>query len=198
MLPDFPEFKTELSKFILAKIRGKINNKDPLLASIRRFVQHEGRRFQYEQMPSGEVVEQPFEEASSEVETSVSEVPTLFGPNLEKKLEDLANQTVSQMAKSFFKKVGEASEQAGTSVDAKGKPISPELLMEAMEKFQMEFDSSGNPTTTLVFHPDMFPAYEQIARQIDNDPELKHRHEQILRQQREAWAARENNRKLAD
>jgi hypothetical protein len=85
-----------------------------------------------------------------------------------------------------------------TLVDAGGKPVSPEMLLEMIDTVQMEFGPDGQPRHSFVIHPDMLPAVKKIADQMENDPELKRRHAEILERQREAWAARESNRKLVD
>jgi len=198
MLPDFSEFKAELDKVILARLRKAINSKDPVLSSIRSFTQHEGRLMRYEQRPSGDTVEEGFDKVSVDFTISASEVPTFFGPNLDRKLNEVADKAVRQMAQSFFKKIEETSKQAGTTTDAKGQPLTPQLLLETMDKAQVEFDAAGNPTTTLVVHPNMVQALKKLNEQIESDPELKRQYEQSLRQQRAAWAAREDNRKLVD
>ena len=92
----------------------------------------------------------------------------------------------------------EISEKAGTSIDAGGKPVSPEMLLDMMSAVQMEFEPDGTPSQSFVIHPDMFPALKKVSDQIENDPELKRKNTEILERQREAWAARESNRKLVD
>jgi len=46
--------------------------------------------------------------------------------------------------------------------------------------------------------PLVVQALKKLNEQIESDPELKRQYEQSLRQQRAAWAAREDNRKLVD
>jgi hypothetical protein len=197
MLPDFPALKAEVQKIILAKLRQRIDTGDPLLAQIKRFTQHEGAEMRYEQHGGG-VVQEGFEKIGAQFEVLITDVPTLVGEKLDAKLEEIAQQIRSQSAKAFFKKMGESCQKAGTSIDAGGKPVSPEMLLEMMSTVQMEFGPDGKPTLSFVIHPDMLPAAKKVGEQIENDPELKRKHEEIIERQREAWAARESNRKLAD
>lgn len=198
MLPDFPDLKAEIERILLARLRAKIHTKDPVVAQIRRFTQHEGRRQRYEQRPSGKVVEDGFELFSTEVTAAIQEVPNLVGKNLEQKLDEIADKAGSAMAKRFFQRVGEECDKAGTSINAGGEQMNPELLLEMMSTVQTDFDSNGNPTSMFVLHPDTVPAALKISEQIENDPELKRRSDEIRRKQREAWVTRESNRKLVD
>lgn len=197
MLPDFPALKTELQKIILAKLRLRIDTGDPVLAQIKGFIQHEGREMKYEQHGGG-TVQEGFEEIGTTFEVPIADVPFLIGGKLNSKLEEIAQAIIAESAKRFFKKVGESSEKAGTTMDAGGKPVSAELLLDMSEKMQTDFSSDGNPLGSWIVHPNMLPAMKKASEDIENDPELKRRQADILERQREAWIARESNRKLVD
>jgi hypothetical protein len=197
MLPDFTSLKAEIQKIAFAKVRHLVDTGDPVFSQVKRFIQHEGREMRYEQYGGG-TVQEGADEIGAKFEIQIADVPTLVGEKFDAKLREMAQELTSQSAKVFFKKVGETSEKAGTSFDAGGKPLSPEMLLDMMGNSQMEFDSDGKPTHSFVIHPDMFPAVKKVAEQIENDPELRRRNTEILERQREAWAARESNRKLVD
>jgi hypothetical protein len=197
MLPDFPALKAEAQEIALVKLRHRVDTGDPVLSKVKHFKQHEGQQMRYEQQGGG-TVQEGFEKIGAEFKVLPADVPNLVGEKLDAKLEEMAQELIGQSAKAFFKKVGEISQKAGTSIDAGGKPVSPEMLLDMMSAVQMEFGADGNPTQSFVIHPDMVPALKKVSEQVENDPELKRRHAEILNRQREAWAARESNRKLAD
>jgi hypothetical protein len=197
MLPDFPDLKAEVLKIVLAKLRQRVDTGDPVVSQVRRFRQREGSQMRYEQY-GGTKVQEGFEKIGTEFTVLPSNVPALVGEKLDAKLEEMAQDLIARSARAFFKKVGDVCDKAGTSIDAGGKPVSPEMLLEMVGAVQMEFESDGTPAQTFVIHPDMFPALKKVSDQIENDPELKRRNAEILERQREAWAARESNRKLAD
>ena len=197
MLPDFPALKSEIFKIVAANLNHRVQSGDPVLAQIKHFKQNEGTRMSYQQLGGGKV-EEGFEKIGAEFSIDLKDVPDLVGDKLDKKLEEIARELIAISARSFFKKMGEITEKAGTSIDAHGKPVSPEMLLQMIGTVQLEFDSDGNPTQSFVVHPDMIPALKKVAEEIENDPQLKRRHEEILERQREAWSARESNRKLVD
>jgi hypothetical protein len=197
MLPDFPALKAEILKITLAKLRHRIDTGDPVLSQVKRFKQHEGQQMRSEQFGGG-TNETGFEKVGTEFTVDIADVPTLVGEKFNAKMELMAQELISQSAKYFFKKVGESCDKAGTSIDARGKPVSPELFLDMINTVQMEFDPNGKPTQSFLIHPDMLPAVQKVSEQIENDPELKRKHEEILERQREEWATRESNRKLAD
>jgi hypothetical protein len=197
MLPDFPALKAEIQKILVAKLRHRVDTGDPVLSQVKRFVQHEGQQMRYEQYGGGTAQSGP-EKIGTEFTIRPAEVPFLIGEKLDTKLEEMAQELISKSAKMFFKKMDESCKEAGTAIDVGGKPVSPEMLLEMMSTVQMEFGPDGKPSHSFVIHPDMAPALKKVVEQIDNDPELRRRHAEILERQREAWAARESYRKLVD
>ncbi len=162
MLPDFPALKGEVLKIILARLRHRVGTGDPVLSQVTRFKQHEGGQLRYEQQGGG-TVQEGFEKIGAEFKVLPTEVPTLIGEKLNAKLEEMAQELMRQAAKNFFKKVGEISEKAGTSIDAGGKPVSAEMLLDMIGSVQMEFGPDGKPTNSFVIHPDMLPALKNVS-----------------------------------
>ncbi len=197
MLPDFPALKAEVEKIATARLRARVDAGDPVLSQIKKLRQREGGQMRYQQHGGG-TVQEGFERIGAQFEVSLTEVPTLVGQKFDAKMENIARELVSHLATAFFKKMGESCEMAGTSINAHGRPVSAEMFLDMISTVQMEFGPDGKPTHSFVIHPDMLPAVKKVAEQIENDPELKRKHAEILERQREAWAARESNRKLAD
>jgi hypothetical protein len=197
MLPDFPALKAEVEKIAAARLRERVDTGDPVLSQIKHIRQREGGQMRYQQHGGG-AVQEGFDRIGARFEVSITEVPTLVGEKFDAKLENIAQELVSHLARAFFKKMGESCEKAGTSIDAGGKPVSPQMFLDMIGTVQMEFGPDGKPTHSFVIHPDMLPAVKKVSEQIENDPELQRKHAEILERQREAWAARESNRKLAD
>ena len=197
MLPDFPKLKTEVHRDVLAKIRRKVNQADSVLAEIKTFTQHEGRDMRYERVDAPPVQSGP-EEIGAKFQVSLVEVPDLIGPKLNAKLDEIAQEIAKQQAGMVFRKTEEVCNEVGNAFDADGKPLSAELLLDMLSKVQTDFEPDGSPSGKFVIHPDMVPALKRAAEELERDPELKRRHEDILRRQREEWATRENHRKLVD
>lgn len=197
MLPDFPSLKFELQKVIVARLRHRVDTGDPVFSQVRKFVQHEGTQMQI-QRHGQETVREGYDQIGAEFTVPIEDVPNLIGRNLDAKLEEIAQKLISKSAQAFFKKLDESCDRAGMSFDAGGSPLSPETLLSMIEKLDMDFDADGRPTQTFVLHPDMLPGFKKVMEQIENDSELKRRYSEILARQREAWADRENNRKLVD
>jgi hypothetical protein len=197
MLPDFPKLKTEVHRDVLAKIRRRVDRADSVVSQIKRFSQHEGRDMRYERMDAPPV-QSGQEEIGAAFQVLLSDVPDLVGPKLDAKIDEMAQEIAKQQAGMIFRRTQETCNEVGNAIDAAGQPLSAELLLEMLSKVQMDFEPDGTPTGQFVIHPDMLPALKKAGEELERDPELKRRHEDILRRQREEWAARESHRKLVD
>jgi hypothetical protein len=197
MLPDFPKLKAEVHRDVLARIRRRADSADSVVSQIKRLSQHEGRDMRYDRIDAPPVESGP-EELGARFEVLVSEVPDLIGPKLDAKIEEIAQEIAKQQAKMFFRRVGETCDEVGNTINANGQPLSAELMLEMFSNAQLNFGPDGKPTGQFVIHPDMAPALKRADEELEGDPELKRRFEDILRRKREEWATRESHRKLAD
>ena len=197
MLPDFPKLKTEVHRDVLVRIRRRVDRADSVVSQIKRFSQHEGRDMRYERIDAPPVQSGP-EEIGAAFKVLLSDVPDLVGPKLDAKIDEIAQEIAKQQAGLIFRRTQETCDEVGNVIHAAGEPLSAELLLEMLSKVQMDFEPDGTPTGQLVIHPDMVPALKKAGEELERDSELKRRHEDILRRQREEWAARESHRKLVD
>lgn len=197
MLPDFPKLKSEIHARLLAKIRHRVDSADPVVSQVKRFRQHEGREMRYERIDAPPVQNGP-EEIGAKFQILLSEVLDLTGAKLDAKIDEMAQDLSKQQAAMFFRRVQETCDEVGNSVDAGGQPLTAERLLEMLSKVQLDFGPDGKPKGQFVIHPDMAPALRKAGEDLERDPELKRRYEDIERRQREEWASRESNRKLVD
>lgn len=83
------------------------------------------------------------------------------------------------------------------SVDAKGKKLDAEIILQMLEKIELEFYPDGRPEELHVvgdrFSPERLKAVEE---EFQNNPELQKRHNELIARKREEWCVREANRKL--
>jgi hypothetical protein len=83
------------------------------------------------------------------------------------------------------------------SVDAKGKKLDVELILQMLETIQLEFYPDGGPHELHVvgglFSPERLKAVDE---EFQNNPELQKRHDDLIARKREEWRAREASRKL--
>ncbi len=198
MLPDWPELKDICAKAQMRVLHEQIKKAQPVLGMIRRKVQHEGKRFTYE-TEEGEVCELEYEHVTAKMELSASEVPTSSMGKAVERVEGAAEDIAAQMGKVFFERVDEATQAAGTAVDAGGKGFTFDLYCDLMGRIELDFDAEGQPIMpTLCASPTALQKINAVLMEALKDEENRQRIESIIDKQRERWRAREADRKLVD
>ena len=197
MFPDFPNIKEEIKRNFDDYLRRQ-SNLDPLIAPITQIFIHEGDRLVFHTV-DGDRKETPFNEIQSKF-TVPNEKIINEGP---KALVSVANEVSGdiqkQLGRNIITKLEEITKETGNIVDAKGAKLSPDYILQVLEKMQIDFDDDGNPCM-----PTMFVGQE-LAKKIqerlpewETDIEHKRKFDELMKKKKEEWNDRESNRKLVD
>lgn len=145
----------------------------------------------------GSVDESEFKHASAEISLTLDEIPSLTVQNRIEKLNDMAEQMAGQVSKLLFGTLNDVLDKAGQVVDQKGRPLDAEAVFNALESMHLEFDEAGkHKGLSIVVPPALAPKAEKVMAQIDADPVLRKRHEEIMTRKWMEWRDREASRKL--
>ena len=83
------------------------------------------------------------------------------------------------------------------SLDAKGRKFDAQLLIELLEKIQIDFYPDGTPHELYVDGPLFTPErMAAVDKEFESNPELKKKYDELWDKKREDWRAREADRKL--
>jgi hypothetical protein len=197
MLPDFPRTKGEILAMLLRRFRLKAQQGTPLEHMGTYVTLHEGKGFSYPQEGFG-TIEDKLEEFKVPVSLNYGEVPNLTFQGIVAKVDGWAEDLARMLSKQMYAKLDEANDKAGTGVDAGGKEISQELLLEMFEKVELDFDADGKPTHVFVAHPTMAEHMHRKWQEWERDPEFMKKYNALMTRKHEEWRARESNRKLVD
>lgn len=198
MLLDFISVKKRISKDLTSYLREKVKNSDPFIRQLRRKTQHEGTRIQVRTY-DGYNDEIEYKTIGSEFNIQIEEI-IREGPNaFIKHIDKLAEDILGQQSGIVFQKLNEITSKTGNVIDAHDEPFTPERLLEALDKIEMEFDENGQPTNlVIVMHPNLWDKIKGKIPIWEADPEFKKKHNSIIEKKRREWLDRENNRKLVD
>lgn len=198
MLPDFPKVK----KTIIRRIGGMVNHRadqDPLLGVIPRFVQHEGDRTTIGREDGTEAVidfKEPIEATAIMSTEDIREKGSSATLTAAKKI---ATDLTRGLARRVVKSLEEATDEIGNTVNAEGKPFSPDLYLEVLRKLELAFDGEGNwIQPQIATAPQHKEVIELVLKQAEQDSAFLAEREAIVKKQREEWRAREASRRLVD
>ena len=94
----------------------------------------------------------------------------------------------------FFEYLGRVCEATGNVIDGKGQPFSFDLVLDALDKIQIDFDEAGNPEIpTMVLHPELM---EKLKKQPPTDEQIRRR-EEIINRKRGEYNARRRTRQIS-
>lgn len=196
MLPDIPPLKREIARKLQIAFKQRVNAYMGAINEAPRYFIKEGRRV-VTVRPDGHLDETLLKEASAETTIRFDEVPHLSFQDRLTKLDEAAREMARQISEHAFGQLNEAVERVGNVVDGGGKPLSPELYLEVIEKIHLDFDADGKPSQlTLVIPPGMEQRAKEVAEKLDHDPEYRKRYRELIDKKRMQWRDREAARKL--
>lgn len=196
MLPDCPELKAEIRDHYTLLLRIKINNYLGFVAEIPKSHIFEGNSNAIER-PTGEVELTKMARLGADFTVKYEEVPYLTHERIMQRLDEVAFSMAKQMSKHFFETISEATERVGNVVNAKGKPLSAEIVLDLLEKMWLPFDDNHNPKLpSIVIGSGQIDRMKIVNEELETNQALKNRFTDIINRKREEWLAGEADRKL--
>jgi len=189
-----PEYERSFAKLVGETVRQLMGRKDPVLGSIQS-VSSDQLPIVQNTMPSGEVVEGTPQRTELKFALEVHDIVAGDLNKLATALDDAANDGLKQIMPRFFERIGELTSAFGNTVDARGQPLTFELLMQGYERALIDFDDEGNPILPkLVVGPDLYTAIQKLPPPTEEQQKLWF--EMIERKRRE-FNDRRHHRKLS-
>lgn len=110
--------------------------------------------------------------------------------------EDIAQEVARKQSHMTYEKIGEAVAKVGNQITEQGPPTA-ETVLNALSKMWIEFNNDGTHVPlTIVSSSEMKPAYDAAFKQLEEDPALRKRYQELLETKRLQWRERESSRKL--
>lgn len=196
MLPDLPELKRELQRIIDKYLQRQVHDRMGVFNDAPKHIIHEGERMRIIRA-DGTVEESDLKESKAEMVIKIEEIPTITIKDRMERLNSMAEDMARQISEHLFASLNETLEKAGQVVDGKGKPFDAEAFFGAIAAVDLEFDASGqHHDLQFVIPPAMAERVKAVFNQIDTDPALRRRHEELIGRKFGEWRDRETARKL--
>lgn len=146
-------------KFLEAKLLEKyfyyLFSQDPLLGQIGIQPDYHGGGFHYEHR--GKHLVTSLSEINIETKMSINDIINYNIDKFSENIYSLAYQRLKHMSKIFIKTMEQITSLTGNITNGGGKPFSIDILLDSLEKVDIDFDDEGNPRLpTVVVGPDLF------------------------------------------
>lgn len=137
-----------------------------------------------------------FAESSSAVEIGPVKAIDFDSDYVMSKLIEIANGFVEDLDKNFISAISDAADESGNVIDGKGKPFSPEMLLESLEKMAPTYNAQGKWEPPIIALPPslMKKLQEQDTEEIRRKFDRKL--EKIKAKKFDEYRVRETGRKL--
>lgn len=194
MLPDYPEIKGRLLRRLGEQIQEKARLQAPLFSRIASYCQHEGDSFEIEGQ-DGSKVSRRFIEYKRKFEVLVDGTPGELARNVETEIDRTADDFAESAERTILNTLQDATK--GRGIDAGGQPPSPELLIEALDKMEIDFDFHGVlHMPKFLVHPDLAPALQAAWDTLRTNAKYRDKIEELITRKRREWVIRQSHRKL--
>ncbi len=199
MLPDFLRVKEKRRRRFIRRVNHETEKLTPLLNHIRTVRQHEGRHLEYETVDGVQDAVDYKNRISSALRIHRDDFTNMDERRYLSKAREMAKELAPQAMQHFFGMVDLWTAQAGTVTDAGGQPFDSMMLIESLEKTDIDFDERGRPLLpTLVSHPDTFKTAAPKLTDAENSPEFQRRLRDLMERKWIEWRDREADRKLVE
>jgi len=194
MLPDFPRTKEIFWKRLRQSMREFMRSRG-VLSVIKEKPVHEGHRTGIKQSGQAARTQSPqmlAQQLKIDKERLIAQGPAYL-------VELFANATVEaqkEASKMVYDHIEDSSKEAGTTLDAGGKPLDLDMYLQMLERLEIPFDEDGKAHL-----PTLATSSVEILRRVqkwNEDPESLSKIEAVLEKKRTEWRDRESNRKLVD
>lgn len=194
MFPDFPETKRLFNRFFQTYAQRKARLISPFADVQIRYL-HEGRSMKVKRADESESSSE-VQQLSSTFEIKHDEIPELTFDKVIEKYDAVILDMVQQQTGFAFNRLNEEIPES-QNIDAKGRKLDAEIIIEMLETIQLEFYPDGRPHELHVFGGLFSPErLRAVDEEFKNNPELQKRHDELMARKRDEWRAREANRKL--
>ena len=191
MFPDFLKTKEKLQKMLYYEMmQAHLTHMGPL-ADVPVSMIFEGNRTVVIR-EDGSYEERNLEEITAELQVKFEEVEKMPHEIVLDKINGVTEEMAGKLKKSAYEQIEKSADEVGNVVDADGKPFSIDLLLELLEKIDIDFDEAGNPTLVMVSGTKLAPSINKVIA----DPENSRRYHALMERKKEEWRVRESNRKL--
>jgi len=194
MLPDYSATKRLFSRFFQTYARQKARDISPFADVQTRYL-HEGSGIKVMRADQSESNTEAHQ-LSSMMEMRRDEIPELTLEKAIGKFDEMILDMVRKQTGFALERLSEDLPKSQT-VDAKGKKLDAEIILDMIETIQIDFYPDGRPHELHVigglFTPERLKAVDE---EFQGNIELKMRRDDLMARKREEWRAREADRKL--
>ena len=194
MLPDFPKVRIFAHEKLMNRFHRLVFQKTGIMQDIPKEEIHEGNRVELHRY-NGTKQKVAMTPTVSEMRLERDEFKEKGLSAVLEAMDQTAADIARKQTKYFFEQLDDICDQAGQIYDAKGQPLSYDLILKQFEMIQVDFDENGQPLMPTIISG---PKVQEKFDKLEITKEQEKRFEEIIEQKRSEWHYRESDRKLVN
>lgn len=162
-LPDYPSLKRDISNALLLTMNAALQQHMGPFNAASHSTHYEGDVTDFSTV-DGEVRELEFKTISIEDRPSMSDLPKMTHQQILQAMSEYGTQFGQQTAQGFIDELDKTLNASGRVINAQGRPLDAELLLEIYDSIEISFDDRGRPNL-----PDLIsgnPGHRETIRRI--------------------------------
>ena len=188
---NIPEYESAAVRFIAEVMNGFLDV-DPLFSGIGRSISvHRGP---IRNVPGDTPLDQSMFAVRGEASLPWDTIRNGKIDDYTRFLVDISESQRKSLARHFFKSISEITDVTGSTVNAKGQPLTVDMILELLEKVEFGFDDDGNPQYPTLVIP---PAIHDRLKELKPTPEQERRRKEIIDEKRARFYASKRTRRLS-
>lgn len=193
-LPDYPSLKRDISNYLLLIMKSARDQQMGPFNQSRRVHIHEGDSSDYS-TADYEIRELELQRVGIEDTLNYSDFAQMTDADVRQTMVRYGTEFAAKLYQLFLSNINTTLEAAGNIVEVKGQALNAPMLLDIFEKIEMSFGDDGRPNVDILCNPAQRAAIDTI---MNEDEEFKVGFAALIEAKKEAWLARQSNRKLVD
>ncbi len=194
MLPDFPKVRMFTKDILMKRFNKQVFQKTGIMQNMPIEELHEGNRVVLHRY-DGSTQRVSMKAIGSEMRLERDEFIENGLKAIIEAMDKTAGSIARKQTKCFFKQLDDICVETGQTYDAKGQPLSYDMILNQFETFDIDFDNNGQPLMPTIIAP---PKLQEKFENLEITKKQEKRFEEIIEQKRSEWHYRESNRKLVN
>jgi hypothetical protein len=195
MLPRIASLEEEFGAALTSYVQEWSRNMG-IMKEIRGHIIHEGSTNTI-QRSATDSEQTKMVKAEVETQMQFSEIEAVDATYIIKKAIEIAKLFQEHHSRTLFQTLQETTTRTGQTVDARGAPLTNELIMEMLSKMPIDFEKSPHGDLSIVTSPRMIPRFKKLEVELNENPELRKKMDALMDRKRDEFREREINRNLA-
>jgi len=194
MLPDFPKVRIFAHEILMTRFHKQVFQETGIMRDIPKEEIHEGNRVELHRY-DGSTQKVSMKPTVSEMRLERDKFKKKGLSAVLEAMDQTAADIARKQTKYFFEQLDDICDQAGQTYDAKGQPLSYDLILKQFEMIEIDFDENDQPLMPTIVSD---PKVQEKFGKLEITKEQKKRFEEIIEQKRSEWHYRESHRKLVN